>query len=601
MNILRKFGCVFLPLIILSLSVLCSTESFIRVNAADIGYVDATNVRVRADASVNSKIYTKLSNVYVTINGEKKDNNGEIWYYITYNNITGYMHSDYIKKIEVQPDKSFEEQLAAFPESYRNQLIALHAEYPNWKFYADNIDLTLDEAVGLEITRKLVQNTSKKSWLSMGLGAYDWNKEEWVPQDTNWYVASREVIKYYMEPRNFLSSGYIYTFMKQNYDPTSQTEEGLRKIISGTFLENGYSGSKDAYVKDIMAAAKSSGVNPYVLAGTIIQEQGTNGTSPLISGTYPGYEGYYNFFNVKASGSTQAQKIESGLAYAAKEIRDKDGNIIKEKWNSRSKAIIGGAEFCGTKYVSVGQNTYYYMNFNIKNPDEIWHEYAGAVHNASSSANIISKTYSSMKYADLEFLIPVYKNMSAVVSELPAKNDSLNNYYFKSISVSGLTPTFSRFTYDYDLKISADTVVKVTMPSGASYAGAPYFRLKAGQNRVTLTVKAQTGYTNDYVIDVLADKACVLYVDSGAGITPIDPDTEPTPDPTPEPQIMRGDTNGDGKVDILDLANVKRHILKVSTLSGNSFSAGDTNNDGVIDIIDLANIKRHILHIIVLT
>ena len=191
--------------------------------------------------------------------------------------------------------------------------------------------------------------------------------------------------------------------------------------------------------------------------------------------------------------------------------------------------------------------------------------------------------------------------MPSAVAKLPEKTDSLNNYYFNSISVSGLTPTFSRFTYSYDLKVSADTVVKVTMPSGASYAGAPYFRLKAGQNRVTLTVKAQTGYTNDYVIDVLADKACVLYVDSGAGITPIDPDTEPTPDPTPEPQIMRGDTNGDAQVNGRDAANVQMHILGIRDLSGDAFKGADTNGDGQVNGRDAANIQMHILGIKYLT
>ncbi|MGN1080485.1 MAG: N-acetylglucosaminidase, partial [Acutalibacteraceae bacterium] len=455
MNILRKFGCVFLSLIILSLSALCSTETFMRVNAADIGYVDATNVNVRADASVNSKSYGQLSNVYVTINGQKTGDDGYIWYNITYNDITGYMRSDFIKKIEVQPDKNFEEQLAAFPESYRNQLIALHAAYPNWKFYADNIDLTLDEAAQLEIARKTYE-TPSKSWLSMDPGSYDWGSGEWVSNENGrWYYVSREVIKYYMDPRNFLNSSYIYTYMKQNYDPTSQTEEGLKKIVSGTFLEKGYSDPNDtayggSYIKVIMAAAQSSGVNPYILAGTIIQEQGPAGTSSIISGA----SGYYNFFNIGATGNTP---ITNGLAYAK-----------SNGWTTRSKAIIEGAQFCGNSYVSAGQNTYFYMNYNIKEPDKIWHQYAEAVHNAAFSGYQVSKTYADLKYAELDFLIPVYKNMPDTVSALPEKSDKLNNYYFDSISVEGLTDTFSRFNYSYDLEISADTVVKVTMPSGAS-------------------------------------------------------------------------------------------------------------------------------------
>ena len=47
-----------------------------------------------------------------------------------------------------------------------------------------------------------------------------------------------------------------------------------------------------------MRAGEQSGVNPYVLASMIMQEQG-KGTSPLISGNYAGYSGYYNFFNVE--------------------------------------------------------------------------------------------------------------------------------------------------------------------------------------------------------------------------------------------------------------------------------------------------------------
>ncbi len=592
MNILRKFGCVFLSLIILSLSVLCSTESFIRVNAADIGYVDATNVNVHADATVNSESYGKLSNVYVTINGQKNGDDGYIWYNITYNNITGYMRSDFIKKIEVQPDKSFEEQLAAFPESYRSQLKLLHAQYPNWKFYADNIDLTLDEAVGLELVNKVYERPSL-SWRSMDYGSYNWASGKWASQENGrWYYVSREVIKYYMDARNFLNENDIYAFMLQYNNMYLQNEESVKKVVAGKFLESGYNDPNDnayggSYIKVIMKAAKEVDVDPCVLAAAIIQEQGSKGTTNLISGKYPGYEGYYNFFNIKANGENPTL---NGLKYAE-----------SMGWDSRSEAIIEGAKFWRESYIGRGQDTYFYMNYDIKDSANILHQYATAVNDSIAKGNIVSKGYKDLKIAELVFKIPVYKDMPSAVAKLPEKTDSLNNYYFNSISVSGLTPTFSRFTYSYDLKVSADTVVKVTMPSGASYAGAPHFRLKAGQNRVTLTVKAQTGYTNDYVIDVLADKACVLYVDSGAGITPIDPDTEPTPDPTPEPQIMRGDTNGDGKINGRDLANVQMHILNVKLLTGNNFKGGDTNGDDKINGRDLANVQMHILGVKPLT
>ncbi len=566
MNKICRMTCIFLSVIIMLSAAFDTTFG---VSAANVAYyLDDYDVNIHEDASTSSKSLGKLSYVWLTKNGEKKGTDGYVWFNVTYGDITGYIRSDFIKEITVQTDTSFEAQLAAFPESYRSYLRELHAVYPNWKFYADNINMTLDKAVSLELVRK-VTDLKSLSWRSMDLGSYDWGDGDtgkWVSLEKGrWYYVSREVIKYYMDPRNFLNASYIYIFMQQNYDPVRQTEEGLRKVISGTFLEKGYGGENDAYVKDIMAAASSSKVNPYILAGTIIQEQGVNGTSDLISGNYSGYEGYYNFFNISANGENPTL---NGLKYA----KDKG-------WNTRSKAIAGGAQFCGNSYVSTGQNTYFYMNYNIKEPDRIWHQYATAVHDSASKGYNVSKTYADLKTAELDFLIPVYKDMPSSVSEIPPKNDKLNNYYFNSISVSGLTPSFDRFTYSYDLKVSGDTTVSITVPSGASYTGAANYKLKKGSNRITLSVKSQTGYTNGYVIDVEADKDCVLYVDT-SGKTPA---------------VICGDTNDDGKINGRDLANVQMHILGVKLLSGNGFSGGDTNGDGKINGRDLANVQMHIL------
>ena len=589
MSRVNRFGCIVLSAVIFFFTAFGSTFGLLGAVTAARGYVDATNVNIRADATTSSASYGQVSNVYVTVNGEKKGSDGYTWYNITYGSITGYIRGDYVVLISDETDKDFESQIAAFPESYRQYLRDLHAIYPNWKFYADNISMTLDEAVALEIGRK-VSDTTDLSWRSMDLGSYNWNTGAWASSDGNgrWYYVSREVIKYYMDPRNFLNATYIYSYMKQDYDPSTQTEEGLKKIVAGTFLERGYSDPNDtayggSYIKVIMAAAQKSDVNPYILASTIIQEQGVKGTSPLISGEYSGYEGYYNFFNI---GATDGNAVIGGLTRAK-----------NEGWNTRSASIIGGAQFCGNSYVSKGQNTYFYMNYNIKDPGNLWHQYATAVHNAASSGSQTAKTYRDLKNAELDFLIPVYEDMPSAVSELPQKSGKLNNYYFSSISVSGLTPTFSRFTYDYDLKVSGNTTVKVTMPSGASYAGADSYALSTGRNIVRLKVRSQTGYTTDYVIDVNADKACILYIDSGKGIidgNPAQPERPDEPD-NPATTVMRGDANGDGKISISDLSRVQKHLLGLITLQGNEFVGGDANSDGKISISDLSKIQKHLL------
>ena len=254
-------------------------------------------------------------------------------------------------------------------------------------------------------------------------------------------------------------------------------------------------------------------------------------------------------------------------------------------WNTPEKALIGGAEFCLNDYTNIGQNTYYYMDYNVKNPSSISHQYATAVHDAVSKGKLVLPGITD-KSIKLDFYIPVYKNTGAVAA-LPKESNKLNNYYFKSLSVSGLTPSFSMFVYDYALAVSGDTNIAYTVPDGAAYAGNTSFKLKKGENTVVLPVRSQSGYTNDYTITVKADRDCTLTVGGSA--------------PPQEQEFMRGDTNGDGYIDMLDLANVKRHILGVISLNGKNLKAADTNGDDHIDILDLANIKRHIMGVITLT
>lgn len=557
-------------------------------------------VNIRLDANTEGNPLGKIqSGEKVELKGEKKGQTisddgktSDVWYNITYNGITGWVSSIYINEIpQYDFNQSFESQIAGFPESYKPYLRELHAQYPNWKFYPDNINLTFDEAVELEIPaneddkhkgHKVVSNGSSKSWRSLGFGAYTWQTEKWVPKDTKWYVASREVVRHYMDPRNYLNSAVVYAFLPQVYNEATQNEEGLNKIIKGTFLESGYNDPNDmayggSYAKVLMAAAKSSGVSPYILAGIIILEQGNDGKTDWISGQYGGVGhplyGYYNFFNIELYGDSHDEKAQRGLGYA------------KEKgWNTRSASIIKGSSFCANNYLGVGQNTYYYMNFNVKQPDRLWHQYATNIQDTYGKAQNLSKNYTDLKDAELDFMVPVYKDMPTETCALPAKNDKLNNYYISGLSVtttgtaSNLNPSFDMYKNTYELNVWNNTTIKVSVPTGAQYVGARSFSLNVGKNQVVLTVKSQTGYLNDYIINVKADKACSITIDAPVATA-----------------YMRGDTNSDGIINGRDLANVQMHILEVRLLTGNNFTYGDTNGDGKVNGRDLANVQMDIL------
>ncbi len=597
-HILKSIS-LFMAVVLLFVSV--PSELFLSAETVITAYIEATDVRVRETPSTanNDNIIEKISNTSAAVLEEKKISSSEIWYKITYTNssgkkITGYIKYDpeYIRIVEYNPDASFEEKLKAFPESYRDALRSLHAAYPNWEFIPDPIKTPFSEAVADQLVnmRKQVQVGSSAhpiSWRSMGLGSYDWTEGKWVTTNGGWTGASREVVAYYMDPRNFLNIKEIYMFLEQSYNSKVQNEAGVKKIIKGTFLEKAYTPAKDetgsgSYLKVIMAAAKESGVSPYIIASKIIQEQGTKGNSSLISGTYDGYEGYYNFFNVNASGPTTDAVIKNGLKYA----KDKG-------WNTRYKSILGGAKFLGKDYIAVNQETYYYQDFNVKNDkSKLWHQYAQAVHDAYSKGKNLADTYASEFDMALSFKIPVFTDMPSKASAQPVKNSKRNNYYFSTISVSGLTPSFDKYTYEYNLAVTGDTAVKAKAVSGATNTSKSEYTLKKGTNTVTLTVKSETGYTMNYKISVKASKACKLYVNSSGKLP-----NGTVSEPEKEPEVMIGDTNSDGRITILDLAKIQMHLLKVKTLYGDNLTAADINKDGKVTIVDLARVQMHLLKV----
>ena len=59
--------------------------------------------------------------------------------------------------------------------------------------------------------------------------------------------------------------------------------------------------------------------------------------------------------------------------------------------------------------------------------------------------------------------------------------------------------------------------------------------------------------------------------------------------------LIYGDTSGDGIINALDLLQVQKHILGVSSLSGIDKDAADTSKDGTVNALDLLQVQKDIL------
>ena len=231
-----------------------------------------------------------------------------------------------------------------------------------------------------------------------------------------------------MDPRNFINTDAIYSFMQQSYnaDQKDRIRSTLESVIAGTFLSKTYEVNKDdpddvkyagSYIDIIMDAGEKSGVNPIVLAIIILQEQG-EGNADLISGKYKDYEGYYNFFNFKANGTSATDVTVNGLKYAK-----------SQNWNSRYASIMGGSLLYGDGYIDKGQDTYYYKDYNVvlKNYN---HQYAQSLYGFKTSSNRLRNVFDEDYSLSLYFRIPVFDNMPSTPCKRPEENSLMNNYYF---------------------------------------------------------------------------------------------------------------------------------------------------------------------------
>lgn len=617
--------------------------------AATQATVNDDNVNVRTGAGTNNAVLTdangnkvRLSTGHsVEIQDKQTVSDGAIWYKISFSynggNYTGYMHSSYItlknESSDVNQDTDFEAYLDAqgFPESYKSALRTLHAKYPTWVFKADHIPYNFEDAVKEEsvVGRSLVAYNSISSYKSLEAGSYDWNTGTWYSFDGSaWAAASKELVAYCMDPRNFLDETYIFQFEALSYDSDLHTKEGIEKIMANTFMSGNVVENNTSYADAFIEAARQSGVSPYHLVSRVIQEMGSSGESGSISGTLTGYENLYNYYNQGAYVHDGRSAIENGLIYA-----NTPDEFSLRPWTSRLNAIIGGAKTIGKNYISIGQDTLYYQKFDFVGTPYT-HQYMTHILAPSSEAVSMSKAYTTeMKNSmTIVFKIPVFNNMPQKNCQKPTSDGSPNNV-LKNISVSGysLTPTFSKFTQEYDvivnnnvklIDISAEAMVSSSIVSGVGTYG-----ISVGTNKVDIKVTAENGSTRTYTINII--RLDETGADTGKNNIPIIQDPAQKAEISSKTLLIDTSAKTITKITANDTCeNVKANIevtsgytMKIVNKDGSENTSniatgnkllvidqggnvvleytfilyGDVTGDGIINSLDMLYIKRDIL------
>lgn len=437
-------------------------------------------------------------------------------------------------------DAEFKKDLVAqgFPSDYIASLMTLHQKYPKWKFTAHVTGLDWNTVVSNQAMtetngnvakgRNLISKNKSLAWISTLPGSLDWTTDKFITYDGGgWVNASKGAVEYYMDPRNFLTEDTIFQFLVQTYNSKYQKTAGVQKILSQSKLEGSYTYEENGksvtktYADTFMDAAKTSGVNPYILASRVKQEVVTaNGLSSIVSGKVSGYEGYYNYYNIQATGGNA---ISNGLRFAkngtyANGIQQLSAAKKAEyliPWNNRYKAIVGGAVWIGGNYIAVGQDTNYLQKFNVATCN-YGHQYMQNVEAAKAESKKIYTAYSGITSEAIEFKIPVYKNMPSSPCKQPSGGTCPNNW-LKTLTVTDnngkkltTVPAFAvrdaegtRYTLEVGADVTSVVIAATSVCSDAAVTGTGEKTLSSGTKSYTVSCKSQSGNTRKYVISII--------------------------------------------------------------------------------------------------
>lgn len=576
---------------------------------------------------------------------------------------TGYVNKSSVVAKTYTTDDAYEEYLLnlGFPRDYASKLAILHAIHPNWEFapsFTNGVQGGMDFYTAVngeaDVVARNLLDSSNTSLRSTEDGAY--KNGEWIAlSGSGWYAASRQTIAFYMDPRNFLDESHIFMFENLGFNSATQTPAVINKVLGGTFMSNPFECKEGAnncpigvhyFVDTFMSTGNDKKVSPVHLATRVVQEQGSKGSVLSLGYGFNGqYVGYYNFFNIAASGITDEEVILNGLKYA-----------MNRNWNNQRVSIYDGASTIATNYIGRGQSTQYYQKFNTIASPIYGNQY---MQNLRSPYTEGYRTYTSYyssfatqedwNNAVYDFLIPVYSNMGGETTLDTSGNADAT---LKSLNISScrLNPSFQSSAYSYECFTPMD-VKNVTVEAEATNVNAKVnnpgtVEINADEVIINIEVTAANGNTATYSINIHrieTDGYTPTEILNGIGIkvngsyasnievgsdvsnvinsivnkhhfvtikltdksnAEIKEGTIRTGDKititnagitTTFTVVIYGDTSGDGLIDIRDLLIIQKHLVKSQTLSGEYYNSSDINKDGTIDIRDLLLEQKYLL------
>lgn len=296
-------------------------------------------------------------------------------------------HTGYVSQKNVliyHYDASFENNIALFPDSYKQLLRNLHALYPQWIFMIKNVPYSFDYCARVYQTKALTTYTDPSMIASST-----------VLEGSSWRRASLSLVRFVLDPRNSLIADRACVFERLSYN-SEETLGQIEKMLKGTYLAGTDPLSHQSYATLLKNACLKYNMSLSNIATRAKQENGGGGIG--VKGAYASGDAskkYYNIFNIGANTGAQ-----SGIDYAK-----------RQGWDTREKAINGGVAYIASHYKN--QMTLYEQRFDLGSRVLNTNVYMLNITAPMEEAKHMMNSYLSVDsdHVSRSLSIPVFKNM----------------------------------------------------------------------------------------------------------------------------------------------------------------------------------------------
>ena len=575
-----------------------------------------------------------------------------------YGNKTGYICDrllssyDQVTATDTEYNKVLQEK--GFPESYWPFLTYLHNKYPNWIFVADFTNKDFNTAVASETGKNYIQTTQSSYVVDLNVR----ENPGWYAASSALTAFMLDPRNYLTEDNMFAFETLSYDSANHTKEIVKSILSGsyLAEDVYVDYLMNAASSYNISPVHLATRIKQEGGTNASyaAISGTATTVAGLNYGGNNLDGFY----NYFNIGAWQDDITSSAVTRGIATAACLIDCNYYKTNY-GAPWDTREKAIMWGAKYLSDGYIANGQDTLYYQKFNTSNYAffaPYTHQFQTNIISplSESLSTYRSLAASGLLNQQITFKIPVYNNMPTAYTSHPIIGDTNNNLASLKVNNESVVG-FDSDVIDYTVSVAHDAAsVKIDATPAvnvATVAGAGTINLTDKETIIKVVVTSQTAQEKTYTLKIVKQDAPIItepittpedianamnikfskgYMTSiaiGTTATALINEAkskEPTAsviiktadniEKTNSPLAtgdtititlnnqsksyvisIKGDINGDGKINTLDSGRTLRHILSYATLTDVYLDAADANYDGKINTLDSGRILRHIL------